>query len=88
MVARKPKGKLEQVVDELVAGMDKALHQRAVQRLLRCRTRADLDALAGAWLSRAPDPEIRLVCHAGSTYLVVRYEDGWTSRLAMVPWPR
>lgn len=88
MVARKPKGKLQQVVDGLVSGMDPERHDRAIDRLRQCRTRAHLDGLAGAWLSQAPDPQIRLVCHAGSTYLVVHYEDGWTSRLAMVPWPR
>ena len=43
----------------------------------------------GGWLStHSRDPRIKLVRHMSGTYLVVRYEDGWTTRLAMEPFPK
>jgi len=84
---RGTKGKLQKVVDALVEELDAELHGHAINVLLRCRTREQLDALAGAWLSQSPQPMLRLVCHGGGTYLVVHYDDGWTRRLAMGSWP-
>ncbi len=84
---RSAKGKLQKVIDALVEELDVDLHGQAISVLRRCRTRAQLDALAGAWLSQAPQQTLRLVCHGGGTYLVVHYDDGWTRRLAMVSWP-
>lgn len=84
---RRAKGSLQKVVDALVEELDVELHAQAISVLRRCRTRAQLDDLAGGWLSQPPQQTLRLVRHGRGTYLVVHYDDGWTQRLAMVSWP-
>lgn len=75
-------------VATLVAGLDSAAHAREIERLNRCRQRADLDAIVddGGWLG--PDTggkRLKLVRHGSGTYLVVEYDDGWSTRLSQAP---
>ena len=76
----------------LIAQMDPAVHDAEIQRLRGCRSIRDLDDIAGApggWLSPHPQPSrLRLVKNGLVTFLVVRYDDGWTSRVAMQDFPR
>lgn len=75
----------------LIDGLDPAKHAVEIQTLERCRSERDLERIvdAGGWLTPGSrDPRIKLVRHLSGTYLVVRYEDGWTTRLAMQPFGR
>ena len=79
-------------LDALIDGLDPAKHRVEIDKLKRCRSVRDLDAIVdsgGGWLTPgSKDPRIKLVRHQSGTFLVVRYEDGWTTRLAMEPIPR
>ena len=77
--------------DALIDGLDPTKHSVEIDKLKRCRSVRDLEAIAssGGWLSPGTtDPRIKLVRHMSGTFLVVRYEDGWTTRLAMEPFPK
>ena len=58
-----------------------------VQRLRGVRSLRELEALAQhGWISTgARDPRLKLVRHGSGTFLVVKYEDGWSTRVAMQP---
>ena len=60
------------------------------QRLRAVRSLAELEQLAAhGWLSNNPkDPRLKLVRHGSGTFLVVKYIDGWSTRLAMQPMSR
>jgi hypothetical protein len=79
-------------IESLVAQMDPVVHSAEIRRLRGCRSIRDLDDIAaaqGGWLSPHPqDPKLRLVKHGLQTFLVVKYEDGWTSRVGMQDFQR
>lgn len=69
----------------LLAPIDRTHHAAAAQRLEGCRSRADLDEIvaAGGWLGpEQRGQRLKLVRHASGTFLVVAYEDGWSSRVS------
>lgn len=75
----------ESALQTLVDALDPAAHAPDVERLRACRSVADLDAIVadGGWLG--PDvgrKRRKLVRHGSGTYLLVEYDDGWSSRLA------
>ena len=78
--------KLRDVKRELSQGLDDPAYAAALRAIRRCRSRADLDALVDSWLTPPGDARLKLVRHGVGTYMVVRYEDGWTSRLSMTTW--
>lgn len=71
----------------LIAQVDAGAWPEEVQRLRAVRSLAELEQLAAAgWLSKGQqDPRLKLVRHGSGTFLVVKYVDGWSSRLAMQP---
>jgi hypothetical protein len=72
---------------KLVEPLDPARHGVEIGRLQGCKSLQDLERIAthgGGWLNQeAREPRLKLVKHASGTYLVVQYEDGWSTRLAM-----
>ena len=75
----------------LIDPMDPQKYPTEIRRLKQCRSVADLYALAasGGWLTPGTrDPRLKLVRHNSGTYLVVLYEDGWTTRISMEPFPQ
>ncbi len=74
---------LRTLVTALVAPLDPVLHAEAVVALRRVRHPADLDRLAGSWLTSGRGKRLKLVKHGSGTFMVVEYDDGWTRRLAM-----
>ena len=75
----------------LIDGLDADKHPVEIATLKRCRSVKDLEALVngGGWLTPGSrDPRVKLVRHMSGTYLLVRYEDGWTTRIAMEPFPK
>ena len=77
---------LRDVKRELSQGLDDPAYVAALRAIRRCRSRADLDALVDTWLTPPSDQRLKLIRHGVGTYMVVRYEDGWTSRLSMTTW--
>lgn len=77
---------LRDVKRELSQGLDDPAYAAALRAIRRCRSRADLDALVDTWLTPPSDQRLKLIRHGVGTYMVVRYEDGWTSRLSMTTW--
>jgi hypothetical protein len=77
----------KRAIEALVAQMDPVAHEAEIRRLRTCRSIRDLDDIAaspGGWLAERPqDPRLRLVKHGVQTFIVVKYEDGWTSRVGM-----
>lgn len=74
----------------LTNALDPVKHATEIAALDRCRSVRDLEAMvkAGGWLTPGEkDPRLKLVRHASGTYLVVLYQDGWTTRLAMEGFP-
>lgn len=74
----------------LTSPLDPVKHGREIAKLETCRSVRDLEAMvkAGGWLTPGErDPRLKLVRHASGTYLVVLYQDGWTTRLAMEGFP-
>ena len=70
----------------LMAPLDAERHQVAIETLRACRTLRELESLAGGegWLMPATEPKrLKLVRHGSGTFLVVQYEDGWSTRLSM-----
>lgn len=68
----------------LVDALDPVHHAPEVARLEACRSLADLDAIVDddGWLAPAVGTKRRkLVRHGSGTYLVVEYDDGWSTRL-------
>jgi len=61
-----------------------------VALLKRVRSLDELERMAkDGWLSKgSKDPRLKLVRHASGTFLVVKYVDGWSTRLAMQPMHR
>lgn len=74
----------------LVSQLDPRRHATEIARLQQCRSVDDLAAIArDGWLNPDPaEPRLKLVRHGSGTYLVVAYEDGWSKRVAMQPFPR
>lgn len=75
----------------LIEGLDASKHRVEIETLSGCRSVRDLERIVdrGGWLTPGSrDPRIKLIRHMSGTYLVVRYEDGWTTRLAMEPFPK
>ncbi len=75
----------------LIDGLDANKHTVEIKTLKRCRSVKDLEAIVnqGGWLTPGSrDPRVKLVRHMSGTYLLVRYEDGWTTRIAMEPFPK
>jgi hypothetical protein len=73
----------DQRLAALLAGLDPEKHARERAKLVACRSLADLEALArDGWLTPAGNPRIKLVRHGSGTFLVVNYDDGWSSTLA------
>jgi len=78
-------------LDALVAQLDPEAHADEIQVLRRCRSLRDLDRVAdaGGWLTGPGPPErLKLIKHRSGTYLVVRYEEGWSTRLAIQEFAR
>lgn len=75
----------------LVAGMDPARHTAEIAKLQGCRSVHELDHIVGqgGWLSAAGQRKrLKLVKHGSGTFLVVEYEDGWSTRVSQAPFPR
>jgi hypothetical protein len=78
-------------LDRLIDPMDLRKHATEIRRLRQCRCLDDLLQLANSdgWLTPGTrDPRLKLVRHNSGTYLVVLYDDGWTSRISMEPFPK
>ena len=71
----------------LVDQIDAGTWPDEVQRLRRVRNLGELEQLArDGWISSGPrDPRLKLVRHGSGTFLVVKYQDGWSTRVAMQP---
>ena len=72
-------------LQQLLQPLDPTRHRAAVAALSQCRNRGDLDAIVdgGGWLGpEVQGKRLKLVRHASGTYLVVEYDDGWSSRLS------
>ncbi|MEN0067070.1 MAG: hypothetical protein AAGA48_33375 [Myxococcota bacterium] len=68
----------------LIDALDPANHASEIASLQACRSRADLDVIVddGGWLGPGQGKKRRkLVRHGSGTYLVVEYDDGWSTRL-------
>ncbi len=78
-----------QDLDALVAQLDSETHATAIAALRRCRSLRELERLAEAgWLEPpGQEPRLKLVKHGSGTFIVVQYEQGWSTRLAMRPFP-
>lgn len=74
-------------LEALVGQLDATRWPDEVEKLKRVRSLRELEALAkDGWLSRGTrDPRLKLVRHSSGTFLVVQYDDGWSTRLAMQP---
>ncbi len=79
-------------LDRLMDALDPIRHHAELSKLRRCRTLSDLSHLAtagGGWLTPGTlDPRLKLVKHGSGTYLIVSYQDGWTTRVTMEPFPK
>ncbi len=71
----------------LVGQIDARTWPDEVLRLRSVRSLRDLEALAQhGWISTGTrDPRLKLVRHGSGTFLVVKYLDGWSTRVAMQP---
>jgi len=75
----------------LVDGMDPVRHVAEVTRLRACSDVSHLDAIvdAGGWLTPARrGKRLKLVRHGSGTFLVVEYDDGWSTRVSQAPFGR
>lgn len=72
---------------ELVRQIDSTRWPDEVKRLKAVRSLRELESMAlNGWISTTPrDPRLKLVRHGSGTFLVVKYEDGWSTRVAMQP---
>ncbi|NCG18112.1 MAG: hypothetical protein GWP91_03760 [Rhodobacterales bacterium] len=79
-------------LDVLMDALEPIKHHAERAALRRCRSVNDLSNLAttgGGWLTPGTlDPRLKLVKHGSGTYLIVSYQDGWTTRVAMEPFPK
>jgi hypothetical protein len=75
---------------QLIAQIDASKWPAEVDLLKRVRSLAELEAMAQhGWISTGTkDPRLKLVRHGSGTFLVVRFEDGWSTRVAMQPMHR
>ena len=71
------------VLRALSEPLDPVRHAQALATLRRIRRPADLDARAGGGLTDGPGKRLKLVKHGVGTFMVVEYDDGWTTRLSM-----
>lgn len=73
----------------LCAKLDGRQHAEELKKLQRCRRVEDLEHLAaqdGGWLTRGTrDPRLKLVRHGTGTFLVVQYDDGWSTTISQAP---
>lgn len=68
----------------LTDSLDPVVHAVEISRLQTCRSVADLDEIVddGGWLGPGEGKKRRkLVRHGSGTYLLVEYDDGWSTRL-------
>lgn len=79
-------------LDTLIEGLDPEQHAAEIQRLRRCRSVKDLDALAeesrGFLTPQGEKVRLRLVKHGTGTFLVLAYEEGWGTTLSQAPFSR
>lgn len=77
---------------QLVAKMDSATHAAERALLESCRRVEDLEWLAennGGWLTKgSKDPRLKLVRHGTGTFLVVSYNDGWSTTVSQAPFKK
>lgn len=73
----------------LCDGLDPAAFAEELKLLSSCRGLADLQWLADnndGWLTKnRRNPKVKLVKHGTGTFLVVKYDDGWSSTLSKAP---
>ena len=74
---------LRGIIDQLCEPLDPARHGQALSTLRSVRRADELDQLAGAWLTDGPGARLKLIKHGAGTFMVVEYDDGWTTRLSM-----
>lgn len=69
----------------LLAQLDPQEHAPAIRILERCKGQCQMEDIARiGWLEpENKEGRLRLVKHGSGTFLVVRYVDGWTNRVAM-----
>jgi hypothetical protein len=73
----------------LMKPLDPVEHAVALSKLTKINTLSELEDLARAgWLMPPSQKRLKLVRHGSGTFLVVSYEDGWSTRLSMVPFSR
>lgn len=72
-------------LSRLVAPLDPRRHATEIAQLRACRSVQDLERLSqSGWLTPgSKDPRLKLVRHGSGTYLVVQYDEGWSTRLSM-----
>ncbi len=79
-------------LDTLCAKLDPVRHAVELQTLRSCRHVEDLERLAatdGGWLTPGRrDPRLKLVRHGTGTFLVVQYDDGWSTTISQAPFRR
>ncbi len=66
---------------------DRHAHEIGVLKSLR--TVSDLDTLMkrGGWLGpESTGPRLKLIRHHRSTWILVEYVDGWSTRIAQAEW--
>ncbi|MCB9668131.1 MAG: hypothetical protein H6736_21555 [Alphaproteobacteria bacterium] len=73
----------------LCAKLDPVRHAGELKKLQSCRRVEDLEWLAeneGGWLSEPRrGPRLKLVRHGTGTFLVVQYDDGWSTTISQAP---
>lgn len=76
----------------LVAKLDPTRHAVELKKLTSCRRIEDLEWLAeqnGGWLTEGRrDPRLKLVRHGTGTFLIVQYDDGWSTTISQAPFKR
>jgi hypothetical protein len=77
---------------QLCAKMDPQKHADELALLSSARRIEDLEWLAennGGWLTKGTrDPRLKLVRHGTGTFLVVSYNDGWSTTISQAPFRR
>ena len=76
-------------LDALIRPLDPDRHAQAIAALRRCRSVRDMERLAAdGWLMPASERKrLKLVRHGSGAFLVVEYEDGWSTRKALQEFP-
>lgn len=77
--------RFDEVIRRLTGPLDAEAHAVEVATLKRCRSLRDLEQIAadGGWLTPGTaDPRLKLVRHGSGAFLIVSYEDGWSSTVS------